>query len=96
MKMVMTNSKTSNSEKSVGFEIYSDVHYGKENDPNLGRAVVFMNRKGHASKIDFIYETAEGEWMFYYEKGTCLNKEERLALENWFVAQMEVKQNAPK
>lgn len=94
--MTCRNAKTLESEKAGAFEIDSIVRYGEERELSLGRAVVLMNRKGQASKIDFIYETAEDEWMFYYENGTCLNKGERMALENWFVAQMEVKQNTPK
>ena len=67
------------------FETQSHTNY--DNEINLGRAVVFMNRNNHAAKIDFIYMVDENDnWSFHYENGTYLTDEEKTELENWFIS----------
>ena len=66
------------------FETQNHTNY--DNEINLGRAVVFMNRNNHASILDFIYIVDENDnWSFHYENGTCLTDEEKTELENWFI-----------
>ena len=47
-----------------------------------------MNRNNHASKFEVIFKVDEsGEWSFYYENNICLEYDERVDFENWFICE---------
>lgn len=57
-----------------------------DNGINLGHAVIIMNRNNHASKFEVIFKVDEsGKWSFYYENNICLEYDERVDFENWFI-----------
>ena len=81
----LTSEEVSDKEtENPGFELHSKTFYGEGN--KMGRAVVFMNRRYHAAKIDFIFKVHKNKsWRFWYENDSCLTYEEKRDLENWFV-----------
>lgn len=68
------------------FEVQSRTFF--DNGINLGHAVIIMNRNNHASKFEVIFKVDEnGEWNFYYENNVCLDYDERIGFENWFICE---------
>lgn len=68
------------------FEVQSRTFF--DNGINLGHAVIIMNRNHHISKFEVIFKIDEsGEWNFYYENNTCLEYDERVDFENWFICE---------
>ena len=58
------------------------------NGINLGHAIIIMNRNNHASKFEIIFRVDENdEWYFYYENNICLDNDERVDFENWFISE---------
>lgn len=51
-------------------------------------AKVFIKSDSHAALVDFLYSKgSNGEWIFDYDKYACLDRDERIDLEEWFIAQ---------
>lgn len=68
------------------FEVQSKTFF--DNGINIGHAVIIMNRNNHASKFEVIFKVDEnGEWSFYYENNVCLDYDERIDFENWFICE---------
>ena len=68
------------------FEVLSKTFFN--NGINFGHAVIIMNRNNHASKFEVIFKVDEsGEWSFYYENNICLEYDERVDFENWFISE---------
>ena len=66
------------------FELQSMTYFNNQSD--LGHAVVIMNRNNHVSKFEVIFKVDEnGEWHFYYENNICIDDDERVDFENWFI-----------
>lgn len=66
------------------FEVQSRTFF--DNGINLGHAVIIMNRNNHASKFEVIFKVDEnGKWTFHYENNICLEYDERVDFENWFI-----------
>ena len=68
------------------FEVISRTFF--DNGINLGHAVIMMNRNNHASKFEVIFKVdGNDEWNFHYENNACLDYDERVDFENWFICE---------
>ena len=66
------------------FEVHRITNYDEET--NLGRAIVVMNKNNVRKAIEFIYMVDKNDiWSFHYENGTCLTEEDKRKMENWFI-----------
>ena len=66
------------------FKLHSKTFFN--NDVNLGHAIIIMNRNNHASKFEVIFNVDEhDELHFYYENNICLDADEKVDFENWFI-----------
>lgn len=70
------------------FETQSITFFDDGINLGLGHAVIIMNRNNHVSKFEVIFKVDEsGEWSFYYENNICLEYDERVDFENWFICE---------
>lgn len=68
------------------FELQSITYFN--NGINLGHAVIMMNRNNHASKFEIIFKVNKNyEYYFYYENNICLDEDEQVDFENWFIGE---------
>ena len=66
------------------FELQSMTYFS--NGADLGHATVIMNRDNHVAKFEVIFKVDENdEWHFYYENNICIDDDERVDFENWFI-----------